>query len=884
MKRVLLLIKGLGRGGAEQILASAAPHLDRDPLRLRGRVPAPVEGRAREGPGGRGRARALPRRVARCRLGEPAATARFGRTVRPGARALARGRVAARVALAVGGPPIVYTEHNEWERYHPLTYWGNMLTFGRNRHVFAVSDHVRASMRYPTALACRRMPPVETLYHGIDPSSIEAWASRNDVRQELGIAADAPVVGTVANFKSHKRLDQLIRAAALVRRCVPNVRFVLVGQGQLERELRHLAGSLDLDDTVVFTGFREDAPRVCSTFDVFTLSSEHEGLSIALIEALALGKPAVVTDVGGLPEVVEDGRQGYLVPTGAALDPGRSHRAAAEGSGAPFADGSRRPCSGRGLRHPAFRAADGAGLRGAPVVSRVAAGVDVRPYRDADEQAVLGLLNDALGGGPAGTRPAEFFRWKHLENPFGRSFMLVAEADGRIVGLRAFMRWEFVAGDRRFRAVRAVDTATHPDHQGKGIFSRLTLEALDSLRDQADFVFNTPNEKSLPGVPEDGLVRRRPRADPDPRPATDPVRDPGAVVALGERARAACRSSGAAQASELLDEQIDSLLVDAERPPRHRDAAGRDVPALAVRRRTAPGLPGADDWRPRSRRRARGLPGAPSRCARGGHRRRDDRATGRSACCGQAPSERGRFGQARSRRLQLPDGVLARHGRSSSRIDPRPRWHDLGREPAGSRPGPRSPRPAVVGTDRGRPGGLLMQSRRTFEAPAPPAVIVVIGLIVIGAFVSVAFLLIDRKSFDVWGGFLLAPVLIAVTIPALRRQAARETDPRMFRIMLIALLVKLAGAGVRYYVAFTVYGGAADAARYHSRASRSRRPSATSTSPVSTWSREHRSWARSPGRCTRSSGRRSWAASCSSRGWGSGDCSSSTGRSRSRCP
>ena len=68
-----------------------------------------------------------------------------------------------------------------------LTNWGNMLTFGRNRHVFAVSNHVRSSMKYPAALAGRRMPPVETLYHGIDPSSIEAWASQNGVRQELGI-------------------------------------------------------------------------------------------------------------------------------------------------------------------------------------------------------------------------------------------------------------------------------------------------------------------------------------------------------------------------------------------------------------------------------------------------------------------------------------------------------------------------------------------------------------------------------------------------------------------------------------------------------------------------------------------------------------------------
>ena len=248
---------------------------------------------------------------------------------------------AARLAL-IGGPPIVYTEHNVWERYHPATYWSNLLTFGRNRHVFAVSEHVKDSIRYPGWLTRLGLPAAETLYYGIDQSSIETWAVRNGVREELNIAADAPVVGTVANFKSHKRLDQMLRAAALVRRYVPGVRFVLVGQGPLEPELRRLAQTLHLGDTVVFAGFREDAPRVCSTFDVFALSSEHEGLSIALIEALALGKPAVVTDVGGLTEVIEDERQGYIVPVGQPLifgdrivrlleDPGLRARMGAEG-------------------------------------------------------------------------------------------------------------------------------------------------------------------------------------------------------------------------------------------------------------------------------------------------------------------------------------------------------------------------------------------------------------------------------------------------------------------------------------------------------------------------------------------------------------------------
>ncbi|MGH2636010.1 MAG: GNAT family N-acetyltransferase [Actinomycetota bacterium] len=127
------------------------------------------------------------------------------------------------------------------------------------------------------------------------------------------------------------------------------------------------------------------------------------------------------------------------------------------------------------------------------------AALTLRPYGPRDEAAVLELLTASLGGGPAGRRPAEFFRWKHLENPFGRSFLLLAEDAGRVVGLRAFMRWRFESEGRVVTAARAVDTATDPEYQGRGIFTRLTLAALDALRDEVDLIFNTPNEKSLPG-------------------------------------------------------------------------------------------------------------------------------------------------------------------------------------------------------------------------------------------------------------------------------------------------------------------------------------------------------------------------------------------------
>jgi GNAT superfamily N-acetyltransferase len=172
---------------------------------------------------------------------------------------------------------------------------------------------------------------------------------------------------------------------------------------------------------------------------------------------------------------------------------------------------------------------------------------------DEDLPRVLGLLDASLGGGPAGRRPPELFRWKHADNPFGPSLLLVAEHDGRLIGLRAFMRWRFQAGALVLAAVRAVDTATHPDYQGMGVFSKLTRAALDALDGQVDLVFNTPNGKSGPGYLKLGwrevgrvpvavrprrplrlLAAGRARTRPAPPVAADPAAlalEPGDAVA-----------------------------------------------------------------------------------------------------------------------------------------------------------------------------------------------------------------------------------------------------------------------------------------------------------------------------------------------------------------
>lgn len=127
--------------------------------------------------------------------------------------------------------------------------------------------------------------------------------------------------------------------------------------------------------------------------------------------------------------------------------------------------------------------------------------INTRPLEQHDVEPVLELLRASLGETRLLQRTPELFAWKHFDNPFGESLAVVAETDGRLVGLRAFMRWRLrtVDGDE-LSCVRAVDTATHPDFQRRGIFRRLTEEAIEIARaDGVDLVFNTPNPKSGAG-------------------------------------------------------------------------------------------------------------------------------------------------------------------------------------------------------------------------------------------------------------------------------------------------------------------------------------------------------------------------------------------------
>ena len=125
--------------------------------------------------------------------------------------------------------------------------------------------------------------------------------------------------------------------------------------------------------------------------------------------------------------------------------------------------------------------------------------LETRPARTSDLGEIVDLLRLSMGRA-ADERFEALFRWKHLENAFGPSPMWVATETERIVAFRTFMRWQFRRGDQVVCCVRAVDTATHPDYQGRGLFTLLTRAALPGLAsDGVQFVFNTPNAQSRPG-------------------------------------------------------------------------------------------------------------------------------------------------------------------------------------------------------------------------------------------------------------------------------------------------------------------------------------------------------------------------------------------------
>lgn len=144
--------------------------------------------------------------------------------------------------------------------------------------------------------------------------------ARGRLRGEFGIDDKTVLIGTVSRAEPVKGLRYLVEAMPQVIRRVPGVMVLVVGGGSQLDDLKKTAIELGIHDHVIFEGIREDIPEILSAIDIFVLPSISEGMPLALLEAMASGKPVIGSKVGGIPELIEDGLTGYLVPPG---DPNR---------------------------------------------------------------------------------------------------------------------------------------------------------------------------------------------------------------------------------------------------------------------------------------------------------------------------------------------------------------------------------------------------------------------------------------------------------------------------------------------------------------------------------------------------------------------------------
>lgn len=160
---------------------------------------------------------------------------------------------------------------------------------------------------------------IDLVYNGLDDARY-LQPNHGDMRKLLGISPNAFVLGTVARLDSIKNQPLMIRALKQVKNVCPETVLVIIGDGPERNRLETMTRELQLEDSVIFTGFRTDVHRFYSVMDAFLLTSFSEGTAMTLIEAMASSLPSIVTDVGGNPEIVHDKETGFVIPSNSLED------------------------------------------------------------------------------------------------------------------------------------------------------------------------------------------------------------------------------------------------------------------------------------------------------------------------------------------------------------------------------------------------------------------------------------------------------------------------------------------------------------------------------------------------------------------------------------
>ncbi len=190
------------------------------------------------------------------------------------------------------------------------------LSHKTNNHFIRQADALQViSPQLETYVNGWSRPPSQVFMipNGVDPSEYDPNRSQRNVRDEFRIPADAPIVGSAGRLDPIKGYDRLIRAFKTVTHAIPDARLMLIGDGPDRQRLEQVAHNENLQDHIIFTGYKSDVKPYLAAFSLFVCSSHSEGVPNAMLEAMAMGTPILSTRVGGIESVVDDDREGRLV-------------------------------------------------------------------------------------------------------------------------------------------------------------------------------------------------------------------------------------------------------------------------------------------------------------------------------------------------------------------------------------------------------------------------------------------------------------------------------------------------------------------------------------------------------------------------------------------
>lgn len=206
--------------------------------------------------------------------------------------------------------PLLYTEHNMQERYHPITKVVNKTTFNYQTLAIGVSDDVSDSI----LKKIHPKIPVKTILNGVNTEKFIRTYDDFDVREKYGISKQAIVVGLVSVFRFQKRIKEWLQVFRKFSESTKQDVFgLIVGAGPLEKEINEEIVNLNLEKIIIMTGLQEQTRPYFNAMDIFMMSSSFEGLPIAILEAMSMECAIVTTNAGGIKEVIRDKEDGLMV-------------------------------------------------------------------------------------------------------------------------------------------------------------------------------------------------------------------------------------------------------------------------------------------------------------------------------------------------------------------------------------------------------------------------------------------------------------------------------------------------------------------------------------------------------------------------------------------